>query len=127
MTAVPMKGPEDGRAGKLPPETVRRIRAQAEVAFWLRTLLAAQPTLQQIAEREGTTLRTVRGIVNRQRYAWVPDDPAAAAAVRKVLRLPNPHYMAAKGAEIEQHGTLADLEREHQQMRREIFKQGANR
>jgi hypothetical protein len=63
----------DGRAGKITAEQVRRIRRQAHIGNWLRELIKAQPTLEQIADQEGVTLRAVRSIVNGQRYQWVKD------------------------------------------------------
>jgi predicted transcriptional regulator len=59
----------------VPAEQVRRIRARASVAMWLRELLKHQPTLEEIAASEGVTLRTVRSIVSGQRYQWVGEEP----------------------------------------------------
>jgi hypothetical protein len=68
--ARPMPRP-DGRAGSVDPDQVRRIRFIASVGQELRKQLTQQPTLAQIAEAEGLSLRTVRAIVSYQRYKWV--------------------------------------------------------
>ncbi len=63
----------DGRHGKIPPDQVLRVRKLATPARELRERLEREPTLQQIAEAEGLTLRMVRSIVNVERYKWVKE------------------------------------------------------